>query len=59
MMPEQRTGATIASLIETCRLNSVDPFAYLSAALSSIVNGHRQSRVDELLPWNYAGQASD
>jgi hypothetical protein len=40
------------SLIEICRLNSVDPFAYLSATLSSIVNGHRQSRVDELLRWS-------
>lgn len=45
--------ATIASLIETCKLNSVDPFAYLTATLTAIVNGHKQSRVNELLPWNY------
>lgn len=25
-----------------------------TAALTAIVNGHKQSRVDELLPWNYA-----
>lgn len=43
---------TIASLIETCKLNAVDPFAYLSATLTAIVNGHRQSRIEELLPWN-------
>jgi len=41
--------ATIASLIETCKLNAVDPLAYLTA----IVNGHKQSKIDELLPWNY------
>lgn len=45
--------ATIASLVETCKLNAVDPQAYLTSALTAIVNGHRQNRVDELLPWNY------
>ncbi len=45
--------ATIASLIETCKLNAIDPQAYLTATLNAIVNGHKQSRIDELLPWNY------
>lgn len=44
--------ATIASLIETCKLNAVDPLAYLTTTLAAIVNGHK-SRIDELLPWNY------
>ncbi|OCJ54238.1 hypothetical protein A6U92_23235 [Agrobacterium rubi] len=26
----------------------------LQTAWEAIVNGHKQSRVDELLPWNYA-----
>jgi len=43
----------IASLIETCKLNAVDPHAYLADTLSAIVGGHKQSRIDELLPWNY------
>ena len=45
--------AIIASLIETCKLNSVDPLTYLTATLTAIVNGHRQSHVDELLPWAF------
>lgn len=45
--------ATIASLVETCKLNAVDPQAYLTSTLIAIVNGHKQSRVDDLLPWNY------
>ena len=45
--------ATIASLIETCKLNTVDPFAYLAVTLTAIISGHRQSRIGELLPWNY------
>ena len=42
----------IASLIETCKINDVEPFAYLKATLTSIANGHPQSRLDDLLPWN-------
>lgn len=46
--------ATIASLIETCKLNDVDPHAWLTDTLTAIVRGHRQSDIDDLLPWNYA-----
>lgn len=48
-------GPTIASLIETCKLNAVDPLAYLTNTLTAIVEGHKQSQVNELLPWNYSG----
>ncbi|WP_261323205.1 transposase domain-containing protein, partial [Rhizobium leguminosarum] len=43
---------TIASLIETCKLNAVDPQAYLTSTLTAIVNGHKQNRIVGLLPWN-------
>jgi len=43
----------IASLIETCKINGVEPFAYLKATLTAIANGHPQSRLDELLSWNF------
>jgi transposase len=45
--------AVIASLIETCKLIGVEPRAYLADVISRIVNGHPQSRLDELLPWAY------
>ena len=45
--------AVIASLIGTCKLNRVDPHAWLSATLTAIVQGHKQSQIDDLLPWNY------
>ena len=45
--------AVIASLIETCKLNSIDPHAYLIDVITRIVNGHPDSRRDELLPWAY------
>ncbi|WP_084606534.1 hypothetical protein [Rhizobium sullae] len=25
----------------------------MTSTLSAIVNGHKQSQIDELLPWNY------
>lgn len=46
--------AIIASLIETCKLNAIEPQAYLTDVISRIANGHPNSRIDELLPWLYA-----
>jgi transposase len=46
--------ATVASLIETCKLSSVEPQAYLTDVITKIVNGHPNSQIDDLLPWVYA-----
>jgi hypothetical protein len=43
----------IASLIETCKLNGVEPFACLRATLEAIAAGHPQSRIEDLLPWAF------
>ena len=45
--------AVIASLIETCKLNGVEPLGYLADVLTRIVNGHPNSQIDQLLPWAY------
>ena len=45
----------LASLIETCKLNSIDPHAWLTTTLTAIINGHKQADIDALLPWNYKG----
>ena len=45
--------AVIASLIETCKLTGVEPQAYLADVITRIVNGHPNSRLDDLLPWAY------
>ncbi len=45
--------AVIASLIETCKLIGVEPQAYLADVITKIINGHRNSKIDELLPWAY------
>ena len=46
--------AVIASLVETCKLNAIDPQAYLGDVIARIVAGHPQSEIDDLLPWAYA-----
>lgn len=43
----------IASLIETCKINGVEPFAYLKSTLEAIAAGHPKNRIDDLLPWNF------
>jgi IS66 C-terminal element/Transposase IS66 family len=45
--------AVIASLVETCKLNAVEPYHYLADVITRIAGGHRQSLLDDLLPWNY------
>ncbi len=45
--------AVLASLVETCKLNAVEPQAYLADVLTRLVNHHPNSRIDELLPWAY------
>ena len=45
--------AAIASLIETCKLNEIEPHSYLSGVLTAIESGHKQMDVNELLPWKY------
>jgi transposase len=45
--------ATICSLIETCKMNNVEPYGYLHDVLRRTVDGHPINRIDELLPWNW------
>ena len=40
----------LASLIETCKLNLVEPHCYLTGVLTAIVNGHKQKDIEQLLP---------
>ena len=43
--------AMIASLLETAKLNAVDPLAWLTDVLTKLVNLWPASRIDELMPW--------
>lgn len=45
-------AAVIYTLIETCKLNEVDPRAWFADVLACIA-AHPASRMAELLPWNW------
>jgi pimeloyl-ACP methyl ester carboxylesterase len=53
-----RHWAVLASLIETTKLNGIDPQAWMTWAIARHVDGHLQSRLDQLLPWNYSKTAA-
>jgi transposase len=45
--------ACLASLIETCKLNGVNPQTYFTDLLTRLVNGWPQKRIEELMPWHW------
>jgi transposase len=45
--------AVIASLVETAKLNGVEPYAWLCDVLTRMVDSHPANRLDELMPWNW------
>ena len=53
-------GETLAramTIIETAKLNGIDPQAYLADVLDRI-HDHKINRLDELLPWNWTPEAA-
>ena len=49
-----KSAAIIYTLMETAKLNNIDPQAWLTDVLTRIAD-HKINRIDELLPWNYKG----
>ncbi len=50
-------AAMIYSLITTCKMNDVDPQAWLADVLARIAD-HPAHRIDALLPWNWNARAA-
>ena len=42
-----------ALFMSGCRLNDLNPQAWLADVLNRIGKGHPINRIDELLPWNW------
>ena len=48
-----KSAAIAYTLIESAKLNGVDPEGWLTDVLDRIAD-HKINRIDELLPWHYA-----
>ena len=53
-----KAAAIAYTLIETAKLNGVDPQAWLTDVLGRIAD-HKITRIDELLPWKWATEQTD
>jgi transposase len=53
-----RRWAAFASLIGTCRMNGVEPYAYLVSLFTKLAAGHLNKNIDALMPWAYADEQS-
>lgn len=52
-----RTWATLATLLQTCKMNSVDPLDWLSQTLTRIAQGWPVTEIEALMPWNFKSNA--
>jgi len=46
-----RNWARFASLIGTCKMNGVEPYAYLRDLFIRLANGHLDKDIEALMPW--------
>lgn len=49
-------AAAMYSILQTAKLNDVNPEAYLADTLTRIAAGHPINRIDQLMPWAYQRQ---
>jgi hypothetical protein len=48
-----KRAAAMYSILQTAKLNDVNPEAYLTDTLARIADGHPINRISELMPWAY------
>ncbi len=46
-------AASIYTIVQSAKLNELNPETYLRETLTRIATGHPISRIDELMPWVY------
>ena len=51
-------AAAMYSILQTAKLNDVNPEAYLTDTLARIADGHPINRITELMPWAYLPAAA-
>jgi hypothetical protein len=46
-------AAVIYTVLQSAKLNGLDPEAYLADVIDRMAKGHPINRLNELLPWNW------
>ena len=49
-------AAILYTVLESAKLNGLDPEGYLADVIDRMTTGHPINRLAELLPWNWHGQ---
>ncbi|WXL51162.1 transposase domain-containing protein (plasmid) [Rhizobium sp. T1470] len=52
----RKSRLRFASLIGTCKMNGVEPHAYLCDLFTRLAHGHLAKDIDALMPWAYAAR---
>jgi transposase len=52
-----KRAADLYTVLETARLNGLNPEVWLAEAIDRMAKGHPINRLDELLPWNWQDTA--
>jgi hypothetical protein len=50
--------ALLSSIVATCKLNDVNPVAYVAETLTAILDGHPLSAIEGLMPWRFRKASS-
>ena len=50
--------ALLSSIVATCKLNDVNPVAYIAETLTAILDGHPLSAIEGLMPWRFRKASS-
>ena len=48
-----RTWAAIATMLQTCKMNDVDPYAWATLTLGRIANRWPNNDIEALMPWDF------
>jgi transposase len=48
-----RTWASIATMLQTCKMNGVDPYAWAQQTLERIAYRWPNKNIEALMPWNF------
>lgn len=53
LIASQATWATIATLLQTAKMNDVDPLAWLTQTLVRMANQWSAQDIEAVMPWNF------